>query len=301
MAKRTTKTTAKKPQKKAVSKAKKPSRAPSKKQQAQFKRERKIRLQKIKHMAGLGTIIFICIAIYIGSIYRFDRHISNYAYNKWLEYTHSVGFTFKELLLEGRQLTQPQDIITAVGLNVGDPLFLVSLDDIRDRLLSLNTVKNATVTRDLEGKIVITLQERSPFVLWQHHGDIRVIDDEGIVLNQLRAEDFPHLITMVGEKAPYHMDDLALFLMQNKSLVDHVTAAVFVSNRRWDIHLSNGTKILLPAQNPLKAWNTLIEMHEKHNILKQSLRAVDLRIEDKIFITLPEDVEKENEKGDFSE
>ncbi len=262
-----------------------------------MERERKIRLQKIKRNAGLSAIALLFIIIYVGSIYRLDRQISDFAYNKWLEYTHSAGFTFNELLLEGRELTEPEDIINAVGLDVGDPLFLVSLDNIRDRLLTLNTVKNATVTRDLGGKIIVTLEEREPFVLWQHHGNIRVIDDEGITLQQLNAADFPHLITMVGEKAPYHMDELASFLTKDKSLVEQVTAAVYVSNRRWDIHLSNGTKILLPEKNPIDAWEKLLEMHEKHNILEQSLRAIDLRIKDKVFITLPEDVTKESTEG----
>jgi cell division protein FtsQ len=293
MAAKTTSPSSANKARKSAPAAKKPPRPPSAKQLAQQERERKIRLMRMKRHIQLGAVALVFIVLYVGAIYRIDRPITEFIYRKWLEYSHSAGFTFNELLLENRHLTPPEAIIDAVGLEVGDPLFIISLEDIRSRLLTLNTVKNAIVTRDLGGKIIVNLQERVPFILWQHRGITKVIDDEGVVLQQLHPQDYAHLITMVGEKAPFNMNNLATFITENKALMEEITAAVYVSNRRWDIHFSNGLKILLPENDPEIAWKKLIVMHEKNNIFEQHIQAIDLRIKDKVFVTYKDGAQRE--------
>ncbi len=259
------------------------------KQQTVQERGRLKLLQRWKRYSIIGLALLIFAGIWKGYEQRVDLQLARYGVHKWLEYTSSAGFRFKELLLEGRKLTDPDRVVTAVGLEVGDPLFLVSLEDIRKRLIAIDTVKDAYVSRDLAGKIAVTLIERKPFVLWQHHGRLRVVDEDGIVLLGEKAEEYPYLITMVGEKAPANMERLATFLAADKTLAEQITAAVFVSERRWDIHFANGVQILLPEMNPEDAWKRLAEMQREHNILEQQVQAIDLRIDNRVFITLPDD------------
>lgn len=251
-------------------------------------REHRKKILRWKRNAAIAATVMLALGVWKGAENRVDLQAKEYAMNLWLEYTHSAGFRFEELILEGRSLTEPQRIVDAVGLEVGDPLFLVSLDDIRDRLLDIDTVKDAHVARDLSGKIAVTLVERKPFVLWQYRGRVRVMDDDGVVLLKEKPEDYPYLVTMVGEKAPANIENLVSFLAADKALAEQITAAVFVSDRRWDIHFANGIQILLPELNPRAAWKKLASMQREHNILEQQVQAIDLRIDDRVFITLPE-------------
>lgn len=253
-----------------------------------MERARVKRATRIKHYSIAGSLFALMLLIWTGVQQRWDRDIANYAHYLWLDGTESAGFRFSELLLEGRHLTEPDRVIQVVGLDVGDSLFMVSLDAIRARLLELDTVKDAHVSRDLSGSIKITLIERKPFVLWQYRDTLRVMDEEGIVLQREDPSNYPHLITMVGREAPAHIEHLVSFLATDSDLAKQVTAAIFVSDRRWDVRVAGGIRVLLPEHDPKAAWKRLATMQREHGILQQEVRAIDLRIHDRIFITLPD-------------
>jgi cell division protein FtsQ len=255
-------------------------------QKALRERERKKQQQRRKrYVATLAALLFGLIAY----TQRVDVVIASYLHTAWLDATKAAGFTFEELAVEGRHLTPAEDLVDAVGLGIGDSIFAQSLDDIHKRLLNLDMVKEAHVGRDFSGRIIVQLKERKPFALWQYRDRLRVIDAEGIALLRANPDDYPQLVTVVGENAPAHMNELTSFLNAEKSLNDEVVAVVYVSNRRWDVHFVSGVQIMLPEDNPKGAWQKLAKMHKKHGILEQKLQAIDLRLDDKIYITLPDE------------
>jgi cell division protein FtsQ len=267
---------------------------PTKKNAALQERARKIQQQRRKRYITVVSCVCAALLVWVGITTRVDQQLGNFAHNQWLQVSSRMGFQFKELQVEGRHLTDGQAVVEAVGLYVGDSLFLVSLDEIRTRLLALDTVKNAAVTRDLGGRILVSLEERVPFVLWQRRDVLQVMDDAGVVMVSQNPDDYPYLVTMVGDKAPEHIDNLVAFISSDPNLAKQIVAAVFVSDRRWDIHFANGVKILLPEMNPKAAWQKLAEMNRKHDILKQSVQVIDLRVDDRVFITLPEEKLNDN-------
>ncbi len=278
--------------------AKKPRAKPAKKITSREKgkratnvRGRKKQLHKWRRYAAV--MVPLTFVITFGIAYEQDAHIEaqEWLHDVWLESTASAGFRFRELVVEGRNLTQPDDVIQAVGLAVGDSLFMVSLDEIRLRLLALDTVRDAHVTRDLKGRITVTLYERKPFALWQHRNRLWVIDPEGKVLRREKPQTYPYLLTIVGEEAPAYIDMLVELLRSNPPLADKVVAAVFVSNRRWDIHFDNGVRLLLPEHQAHQAWNKLASMQQEHQILARQVEAIDMRLDDRMFITLPEELD----------
>jgi cell division protein FtsQ len=265
--------------------------APAKnnKQAASKERERKKLQEKRKKYATSTLILVLFLGGMIAYQQRIDRVIADYLYMAWIDATKQAGFTLEELIVKNRKLTKVEDVVEAVGLNVGDSLFQTSLGEIHQKLLYLPMVKEAHVTRDLSGRIIIDLHERKPYALWQFQDKLRVIDAEGIVLARANPDEYPNLITVVGENAPQNMQELISFLPTEKNLSEEVVAAVYVSDRRWDVHFVSGVQIMLPENNPRVAWKRLAKMHKKHDILQQKLQAIDLRIEDKIYITLPDE------------
>ena len=272
-------------------KAKTKSRARISRKSAVEERGRKKSLQKWKrYCLVIGLLCFISAGLY-GYERRIDLQVQTWLQEHWLTSTASAGFRFKELVVEGRSLTEPQEIVDAVGLTIGDSLFMVSLNDIRNRLIALNTIRDAHVSRDLGGRIIVTLVEREPFALWQHRNRLHVVDERGITMRSLNPKDYSYLVTIVGDSAPDHIDDLVGFVAADKVLAEQVVAAVYVSDRRWDVHFANGVQILLPEINPESAWKKLAKMHREHSILTGKVESIDLRIDDRVFITLPEEIE----------
>jgi cell division protein FtsQ len=290
-------TPAKKKNSRASVDAKKPQ---SKKAAASRERERKKQRERRKRtLMSIGTMLVVLVVM-IGAVQRVDLLLLAMLRQGWVEATAAAGFTFRELVVEGRTLTPPEQIVEAVGLAIGDSLFTYSLDDMHTRLLNLPMVRSAYVSRDLSGRIIVTLHERTPFALWQYRDTLRVVDEEGIVLLGANPDDYPNLITVVGEHAPEHMDELVSFLTTDEALLGEVVAAVYVSNRRWDVHFVSNVQIMLPEDNPRVAWEKLAQMQKDHAILEQKLQAIDLRVDGKIYITLPDAEKTEYDENNAS-
>ena len=57
-----------------------------------------------------------------------------------------------------------------------------------------------------------------------------------------------------------------------------------VDDRRWNINLKNGVKILLPETNILETLKMLKKIDIEYNILNGNFVEIDLRIHGKYFI-----------------
>ncbi len=67
-------------------------------------------------------------------------------------------------------------------------------------------------------------------------------------------------------------------------------AAVRVGGRRWNVQLDDSIEVKLPEDDAAGAWTRLAEVERKQGILKRDLAAVDLRLPDRLVVTLPTDV-----------
>ena len=66
-----------------------------------------------------------------------------------------------------------------------------------------------------------------------------------------------------------------------KGIVVSVVAAVRVGERRWDLKMKQGTKVMLPEEHPEKAWQYLADLERSRQILSDNLRQIDLRLDEK--------------------
>ena len=106
---------------------------------------------------------------------------------------------------------------------------------------------------------------------------------------------FKQLPIIVGEEAPAFAPHLLSTLAQEPHLLKHVSSAVHVSKRRWDILLDNGISIRLPEQNPEAAWTQLSALDQEHQLLSKDIVTIDLRLSDRMVIRLAK--EQKNEKN----
>lgn len=83
-------------------------------------------------------------------------------------------------------LTLPRDLVLEkAGINVGDNLFKLTPAEIRANLLAVPAIKAAEVTRQLPGRIGISLQVREPAArVGQDNGFSLIVDPEGMVFTK---------------------------------------------------------------------------------------------------------------------
>lgn len=205
-----------------------------------------------------------------------------------LAQTVKGGLSLQYIYLDGRQHTNLEDVTLSLGLEAGDPILGVSVDGIKERLLQLSWVKEVMVERQLPDTLHVHIVERIPVAIWQSDGKFKLLDESGTAIADVNPKDpnYLKLLLVVGEDAPEHMPVLVSLLQAEPDLSAQVQSAIWVKNGRWDVRFASGVQVKLPAHNPERAWAMLAEMERQQQVLARNIRAVDLRIEDRIFIDL---------------
>jgi cell division protein FtsQ len=198
----------------------------------------------------------------------------------------SSGLTVKDVIVTGRRHAGYNNIMDALDAARGDLVFDVDLEVARQRIEGLGWIRAATVRRYFPGTILINVVERRPFALWQRRGRVSLIDREGQVIGSEALAKFVTLPVIVGDDAPRHVGTLVSVLSRQPMLLTQLDAASRVSDRRWDIRLSNGLEIKLPEQGVAAAWDLLATLVMEHQLLERDVIAIDLRVMDRLAIRL---------------
>jgi cell division protein FtsQ len=194
-----------------------------------------------------------------------------------------AGFVVGEVYVVGRSDTPKGDLINALGVRRGEAILAVDLDEVRDRLLALPWVREASVERQLPDTLVVRIAERRPLAIWQNQGQYAVIDERGEVLSG-DCSSFSHLPLVVGDDAPHHAAALIRLLATEPELAKRVKGAVRIGSRRWNISLAGGIDVRLPENDAEAAWRRLAEYHRQHRLLDKPISSVDLRLPDRIGV-----------------
>lgn len=231
----------------------------------------------------VSCLISILLITSLFGISRYFSIFSNLEASLWSSVA-KLGLKLENVYVEGQHHTKSEKIIDALQVNIGQPIFNIPLEAIRERLEQLDWVKLAVVERQLPNTLHIRIIERQPLAFWQHQGKLYLIDGEGNVIREPNLKPFAQLKMMVGEDAPLHAERLLELLQTEPSLFKHLSAAIRVSERRWNLRFNNGLEIKLPEENLEKAWAFLLEQHRKENLLSGTMKVIDLRIPDKLFV-----------------
>src|SRR5579872_1462799 len=198
--------------------------------------------------------------------------------------TAFAGLRVTDVVVEGRANTPEPLLRSALGVSKGDPILGFSLEQARQRVESLSWVEHATVERRLPGTVVVNLQERRPFAIWQNQGKFALIDRNGQVVANQNVAEFRQLPLVVGPGAPTDAATLIDALTDRPDLQKRVVAAVRVGERRWNLQLTNGTSVMLPEGHAVEAIDRLMQLQQQHELLDRPLAAIDLRLGDRLVV-----------------
>jgi cell division protein FtsQ len=253
---------------------------------------------------GLFIVTTAVISAGIHAGIRLDRPpgiaaIGRRAEDRLIAATASLGFTVSDVAVVGRHRTDPVNILKSLKVRRGTPILAVNLSRAEARLDALPWVHSARVERLFPGTIFVRLSERRPLALWQHDEKIQLIDRTGAVIPVGNLGRFAKLPLVVGADAASHARALLHLLAQQPVLAAHVTAAVWVGDRRWNLHLDNGIAVLLPTDEPAAAWAELARLQRKDAILQRDIKTIDMRLPDRLVLRIaaPQPPDNAGKKG----
>ena len=257
---------------------------------AAFDRKKaKLRFKRLKRRIVGAAMVVIAVYAIAGSWWmhhtgRIERASAS-AHQAFWNMTASLGFKLNQVYLVGRDHADITVVKAALAVKPGDPILSLPLAEMKTRLEAIPEVKSAIIERELPGTLKIALRERQPAALWQHEGNYLLVDADSMILSREKYPKVGRLPLIVGEDAPRHVQQLMSVLDSAPMLRAQVLAAVRVGARRWNLELERNVTVMLPEDTPKDAWLKFAELVEREGLLTRAVRTVDMRLEDRVFIT----------------
>lgn len=199
-----------------------------------------------------------------------------------------AGFEVRNVEVTGLRHMQRLPVYTAALDGASTSMLLVDLDDVRRRLLLLPWVREASVGRRLPDTLSIDVTERTPFAIWQLHGQHRLVDSEGAVLPAPDLSRFASLPIVVGDGANTEAAKLMRLLGGYPAVGKHVAAAVWVGERRWDLKLKSGETLALPDDyaEARAALDNFVRIDRDSGLVAKGFSRFDMRLADRLTVRL---------------
>ena len=191
--------------------------------------------------------------------------------------------------ISGAHELKEQDILAISGIGPRNSLLFLDAAKIRANLKLLPIVKDASITKLYPDRLLIEIEERSPFALWQHGGKLRVVAEDGVALGLIKDRRFVHLPFVAGEGANEKIGEYMALLDAAGDLRERIFAGVRVASRRWTLKLTSGIDVLLPERDPGAAMARLVDLQRVYHILDKDVLSLDLRQPDRLTARLSEE------------
>ena len=199
-----------------------------------------------------------------------------------LSYSNYADMVLNEVYITGRKHEKKDDIIEALNIDIGDPVFSFDLEALRKRINNLAWVNYSKVYLRPLGQLDIVLFEYLAFGVFKFNEEYYLINNEGIKFKIIQSFEFPDLFRLSGEGAINSIKDLSPIVKKLEQLNLEVIKIERVDSRRWNIYIKQGYFIKLPNLNPINAIDYLYQLN--NNINYTNLYSIDLRIENRISL-----------------
>lgn len=246
---------------------------------------------------GLPIVLIVAaVAIYLSDQTRRDALIGSY-----LSVKHSIEqrpeFMVKLMAIEGASGEVSEDIREILGLDFPISSFDLSLEDMRLRVMELDAVADARLQIRAGGILHFDIEQREPAVVWRQGDRIEVLDPFGKRVGPLDSRaDRPDLPLIAGEGADLATVEARRLLAVAAPIHDRIRGLVRVGERRWDIVLDGGQKIMLPPTGAVAALERVMARVQMQDLLERDLQVIDMRNPDRPTIRVSPDVMQEISK-----
>ena len=162
----------------------------------------------------------------------------------------ALGFSIKSVTISGERELKEQDLLTLAGIGPRNSLLFLDVAKIRERLQQLPLVKEAAVTKLYPDRLLIEIEERQPFALWQCDGKVLIVAADGVPVAAMRDQQFIHLPLVVGAGANEKLSQYLALLDTAGDLRERIVAGVLVAKRRWTLKTANGIEFFCRKRIP---------------------------------------------------
>ncbi|HKL69234.1 cell division protein FtsQ/DivIB [Salibaculum sp.] len=195
-----------------------------------------------------------------------------------MEFFSREEFMVRVMAVDGADDALSRQIRTVLPVEFPTSSFDLDLEAMRTKVAALAPVADAALRVRPGGVLQVTVQQRQPVAVFRGADGLRLVDPEGVLIAPVAARadraDLP-LITGDGARAAL-AEGLRLYDVAGP-IRHRMRAVVRMGERRWDVVLDRGQRILLPTQTPIRAFDRVIALDQAQDLLDRDVSVVDMR------------------------
>ncbi|WP_135503537.1 cell division protein FtsQ/DivIB [Roseovarius aestuariivivens] len=203
-------------------------------------------------------------------------------------------FMVNLMAVEGASREIEEDVREIFPHDLPASSFDIDLDAVREMIVGLPAVADASVRIRQGGVLVAEITERQPAAIWRSRDGLGVVDATGVVIGELtRRAERPGLPVIAGKGADRAVPEALAILQAAEPLAGRLRGLVRIGERRWDVVLDRGQRILLPEAAPVRALERVIVLADVQDMLERDVAVVDMRLGQRPTIRMSENAVEE--------
>lgn len=179
--------------------------------------------------------------------------------------------------LEVRRLVTPQDRQSILAL---DP------DAVKSQVENLDWVASARVRRLWPATLVIQVERRQEYAIWDDGETVSVIDANGERIATEAPAEHPGLLRIVGPAAGPASPPLLAALEGLPNVRARIVEIARVNDRRWNLKLRSGAVVALPETDAPEALAELERLQIDRALLDRPLARLDMRAPGRVAVRI---------------
>ena len=188
-------------------------------------------------------------------------------------------FMVNLMAIDGAGTGLSDDIREVVPLDFPLSSWDLDVEQIRDTITGLDPVKSAAVRIRPGGILQVDVVERQPVIVWRTRHGIEVLDETGAHVSMVASRaDHADLPLIAGKGADKHVPQALEVLATARSMGSRVRGLIRIGERRWDLVLDRGQRIMLPTDRPVRALERVLAVNEVQDLLERDVAVVDMRL-----------------------
>jgi cell division protein FtsQ len=182
------------------------------------------------------------------------------------------------------------DVLTMLPQAFPVSSFDLDLIEMRETVEDLYAVESARIRVGDAGALIVDITPRVPVAVWRDKGTLRLIDQgqviSGIIETRADRRDLP---LIAGDGAHDHLEEALALFQTAAPIKERVRGLVRMGERRWDMVLDKGVRLMLPEAAPIAALDRMIALNEAKDMLNRDIAAVDMRNPDRAVLRMTSD------------
>lgn len=180
--------------------------------------------------------------------------------------------------IDGASPQLAEELRGVLALDLPVSSFDLDLDAMRTTLEEVPAVDRAELRIQSGGYLAVTIEERQPVIIWQTRVEPVLLDAEGnYVASVAERELIAPLPMIAGEGADLAVEEALALIEAAAPLGERLHGLVRMGERRWDVVLRDGRRILLPAEDAQTALDRVLALDDAQDVLGRDVVRIDMR------------------------